>query len=114
MAPFRSEATYALTNGAVEATPAFYRKDALLVSPALVTFTKGKMMLQSENLRNHTYTLEKCAAVENVKLITPHLPAITKLIPQQHLILMNSQPAQRENKLSRLFHEQTETDIKRW
>ena len=45
MLPARCEATYAPTNGAVEATPAFERRDALLVSPALVTLTEGKTML---------------------------------------------------------------------
>ena len=39
MVPVRGEATYAATNGAVEATAAFERRDALLASPSLVTLS---------------------------------------------------------------------------
>ena len=50
----RREATYAPTNGAVEATPQLQRGDALLVSQALVTFTEGKTMLQITNPHGQT------------------------------------------------------------
>ena len=49
MVPVRGEATYAPTKDAVEATPAFEGKAAILVSPALVTLTKGKTMIQITN-----------------------------------------------------------------
>ena len=48
--------TYALTNGAVEATPAFEKRDAVLVSPALVNLTEGKTMLQNSKLAIPTST----------------------------------------------------------
>ena len=41
MVPVRAEATYAPTNCDVEATPAFERKYALMLSLALVTLTDG-------------------------------------------------------------------------
>ena len=58
MVPTLGEATYAPTNGAVKATPAFERRDTLLVSAALVTLTEGKTMLQIANPHNYTYTFD--------------------------------------------------------
>ena len=52
--PFRGEATYAPTNGAVQANSAFERRDALLVSSPLVTLTEGKTMIQITYRHKHT------------------------------------------------------------
>ena len=77
MVPDRGETTYAPTNRAVEATPAFEKRDALLVSPALVTLTQWKTMLQITNPHNDTYTLDRFNAVANFKVMTRQQPAKT-------------------------------------
>ena len=77
MVPDRGEAIYVPTNRAVEATPAFEKRDALLVSLALVTLTQGKTMLQITNPHNNTYTLDRSKAVANFKVMTPQQPPKT-------------------------------------
>ena len=90
MAPIRGEATYAPTTCAVDATPAFQRRDALPVSPALVTLTEGKMMLQITNSHNHTFTFNSCTAVATFKVITPQQAANTKPAPHALVLLMSN------------------------
>ena len=68
--PVLGEATYAPTNGALETTPTFERRDAFLVSSALVSMTQGKTMPQNTNPHNHTNTLNSCAALDNFKVMT--------------------------------------------
>ena len=114
LVPARGEATYGTTNGGVEATSAFERRDALVVSPALVTLTEGKTMLHITNPHSHTYTVDKFVAVTNFKLMTPQQAVNTKPVPHAHMLLKNNHPEEREHILSRLFHEQTENDGKRW
>ena len=70
MVPVRMEATLAFTNSEVEATPTFESRDALLVSPATVTLTEAKTMLQVTNPHKHTYTLYSCLVVANFKVMT--------------------------------------------
>ena len=105
----RGEATYAPTNGVVKATLAFERRDALLVSPPLVTLTEGKMMLQITNPHIHTYTHDNCVAVDTFKLTTPQQAANTEPVRHAHVLLMNNHQEDCQHILSQLFHEQTET-----
>ena len=81
MVPVRCEATFAPTNGAVEATPAFERRDALLAPPALVTLTDGRTMLEITYPHSHTYTLDSCVVVANFKVMTTQQTANTKPVP---------------------------------
>ena len=60
MVPVRGEPTYAPTNRAMKATPAFERGDALLISPAPVNLTEWKTKLQSTNTHNHIYIPQVC------------------------------------------------------
>ena len=91
MLPIRGEATYAPTNGAVEAKPAFERRDALLVSPAPVTLTEETTMIQITYRYRHAYTLDKCVALANCKKMTLQQGATTKPLPHAHVLLMNTQ-----------------------
>ena len=61
----KSEAAYAPTNSAVQATPAFDKKDALLVSLPLFTLTEGKTRILVKNPHNHSYKVEGCLTVAN-------------------------------------------------
>ena len=98
----------------MEATPAFDRKETLLVSPALVTLVEGRPTIQVTNPHNHTHTLDSCVAVANVEVMTLQHAEITKPVPHARVLLMNKHPGKCEHILNQLFHEQTETDAKRW
>ena len=71
MLPVQGEVTYAPPNGAVEATLAFERRNALLVSVALVTLTEVKTLLQITNPHKQTYKLKNRVTVAKFKLATP-------------------------------------------
>ena len=110
MIPVRIEITYGPTNGAVKAPPAFERRDALLVSTALVTLTEGKTKLQINKPHSHTYALDSCEDVANFKVMKPQQAANTKPVPHALVLLMNNHPEECEHILSQLFQEQTEND----
>ena len=114
MVPVKGEAPHALSDSAVEATPGFDRKEALLVSPALVTLVEGTMTMKVTNPHNHTYTLDSCVAVASFNVMTPHQAAKTKAVPHAQLLLMNHHAEECEHSLNHLFHEQKENDAKRW
>ena len=90
MVPVRGEATYALTNSPVEATPSFERRDALLLSPALVNLTERETMLQITNPHSPTYEIDNCVSVANFKVMTPQQAANTKPVTHAHLLLLNN------------------------
>ena len=114
MLPIRVEATYVLTNGAVEATTAFGKRDTLLVSPAMVTLTESKTMLQITNPRRHTYTLDSCVNVANFKVMKMQQAANTKPVPHTHVLLMNNHQREFEHILSQLLLKQAENDGGLW
>ena len=61
----KSKAAYAPTNSAVEATAAFDKKDALLVSLPLFTLTERKTRILIKNPHNHSYKVGGCLTVAN-------------------------------------------------
>ena len=105
--PVRSEATYATTNGAAEATPALDRMEALLVSPAPVTLVEGRTTIQKTDHNNYIYTLVSCVAMAIFKVMTPHQAANTKPVPHAPVLLMNNHLDGYKHILYQLFHEQT-------
>ena len=71
LVPVAIETPDAPTNAAVESTTLFESRDALMVSPALVNVTEGKMIPQVSNLHNHTYTVNSCVAAASCKVVKP-------------------------------------------
>ena len=112
MVPVRDDTNYDLTNGTLEATSAFERKDALLVSPALFILTEGKTMLHVTNAHLQTKTLDRCITVAKFKVINPQQVANTKPVPHAQVLLMHN-PVY-DNIFSHLFDEETKHDIRRW
>ena len=111
--PCRGEATNNPINGAVEATLAFERKNGTLVSPAQVTLTEGRTIIQVTNPHSHIYTLGSFLTVKNFRVMSPQPPANSKPLLQEQTLLMNNHPEECEHFRSLLFHEQTENNVKR-
>ena len=109
LVPIRGEVTYALTNGVLDATPAFERRDALLVSPALVTMITA-LLITSPN--SHAHTLDSCVAVANFNVMTLQQATNTEPVPYGHMLLVNNHPKECEHFLSQLFDKRTENDEK--
>ena len=87
-------------------------RDASLVSPALVTPTYGKTMIQITNRPSQSYTLNSCIAVANFKLMTPQQASNTKLVPRANVLLKNDYTEECEHILNQLFQEQTKNKQK--
>ena len=100
MVPVGGQVNYAPTIGAMEASPVIERRDALLVSPLLVTFTEEKTTLKISSPHFQTYTLDNCVALANFKMMTAQQAAITEPVPQIHVLLKSSHPEEFEHNLS--------------